>query len=321
MKRQPQESTGLAGQGCTSVAGAGASPGVGEAVGLAIKVALAVGGVLTALALSGCGAHAAGASGGRPQPSVRSCAAFGYHAIEHRITVTREPAPCEGLSKAEVNQAVAMAVLRVSGDVPKALRRKRAAEAARYLYHLVTAQPPPAAASPLPAGSSPPRGRDLPMSIAAFIAWLVTAGIGSYLLGSWIAHGGSLRRRGSAGLGSPPPVIVGHAGLALTGLAVWTSYLVTGRAALAWIAVGVLLPVAGLGMATLAIGLPQQSRLAAEGGTAQPFRLNAPSAEQLTMQPGGKSRARVLLLIAGHGVLAATTVAVVLLAALGTAAG
>jgi manganese efflux pump family protein len=293
---------------------------VGEAVRLAIKVALAVGGVLTALALSGCGAHAAAASGERPQPSVRACAAYGYHAIEHRITVTREPAPCEGLSKAEVNQAVAMAVLRVSGDAPKALRRKRAAEAARYLYHLVTAQPPPAAVRPLPAGSSP-RGRDLPMSIAALIAWLVTASIGSYLLGSWIAHGGSLRRRGSAGLGLPPPVIVGHAGLALTGLAVWTSYLVTGQAALAWVAVGVLLPVAGLGMATLIIGLPQQSRLAAEGGTAQPFSLNGRSAERLTIQPGGTSRARLLLLIAGHGVFAVTTIAVVLLAALGTAAG
>lgn len=320
MKRQPQESTGLAGQSCTSVAGAGASPGVGEAVRLAIKVALAVGGVLTVLALSGCGAHAAGAPGGRPQPSVRACAAYGYHAIEHRITVTREPAPCEGLSKAEVNQAVAMAVVRASGDAPKALRRKRAAGAARYLYRLVTAQPPPTAAIPVPASSSPPRGRDLPMSVAALIAWLVTASSGSYLLGSWIAHGGSLRRRGSAGLGSPPPVIVGHAGLALTGLAVWTGYLVTGWTALAWVAVGVLLPVAGLGMATLATGLPQQSRLAAEGGTGQPFSFNAGRAQQLTINPGGKSRARLFLLIAGHGVLAVTTMLVVLLAALGGAA-
>jgi manganese efflux pump family protein len=156
------------------------------------------------------------------------------------------------------------------------------------------------------------------MSVAALIAWLVAAGSGGYLLGSWIAHGGSLRRRGSAGLGSPPLAVVGHASLALTGLAVWAAYLATGWAALAWVAVVVLLPVAGLGMATLTIGLPQHSRVAAEGGAAHTFRFNIGIAARARIDPGSTSRARFLpLLIAGHGLLAVTTMLVVLLAALG----
>jgi hypothetical protein len=51
-------------------------------------------------------------------------------------------------------------------------------------------------------------------------------------------------------------VIAGHFGLALGGLVIWAAYLVAGWAALAWTAVGVLLPVAGLGVATVSIGLP-----------------------------------------------------------------
>jgi manganese efflux pump family protein len=318
MRRQPQESTGLAGHRCTSVAVRGIAR-VGGAVRLAIKVAVAAAGVLGALALSGSGTHAASVPGRHSQPSVPACAAYGVRAIEHRIRVTREPAPCRGLSKAEVNEAVGIAVRQAAGNGPKAARRKREAEAARYLYPLVTALPSPAAARPPPAGPSPPRGRDLPMSVAALIAWLITACSGGYLLGSWISHGGSLRRRGSTGQGSPPLVVMGHASLALTGLALWAAYLGTGWAALAWVAVAVLLPVAGLGMATLTVGLPQHSRLAAGGGTAEAFGFGAGGAERLRIRSAGPGRARPLL-IAGHGVLAVTTIAVVLLAALGSAA-
>ena len=44
---------------------------------------------------------------------------------------------------------------------------------------------------------------------------------------------------------------LGHAGLAIGGLTCWLSYLVTGQPAFAWLALCVLLPVAGLGIATL----------------------------------------------------------------------
>ena len=42
-----------------------------------------------------------------------------------------------------------------------------------------------------------------------------------------------------------------HAGLAIGGLTWWLSYLVSGQPAFAWLALCVLLPVAGLGIATL----------------------------------------------------------------------
>jgi manganese efflux pump family protein len=360
-------------------------------VKLAIKAAAVAGGMIAALSAAGCGAQATAAaagaaagSAGAPQASVRACTAYGVRAIEHHITVTWTPAPCQGLSKTEVNQAVAVAVNRVAGDVPKAVRRKRAAEAARYLEYLVTALPAGTSSLPITSRSSASRsGEDLAMGVAALFAWLVTAGSGSYVLGSWITHSGSLRRRaGSTSTGSPPTVIFSHFGLALSGLVIWVVYLVTGWAALAWTAVGVLLPVAGLGMATLAIGLPGYRASAVTGqnptaaarynattvagsdhladpdgtgtagaltfdtstdatltvdtgtGGAQAIRIGAGGAQTISRGKDGSQpaivgtrtgtvsvRARLSpLVVAGHGLLAVTTIMLVLLAALGAAA-
>jgi manganese efflux pump family protein len=387
VRQQPKESTGSTQRACISVSSAlSAGARCGRTVKLAIKAAVA-GGMLAALSAIGCGAQAnaaavgvAAGSAGAPQASVRACTAYGVHAIEHHITVTWMPAPCRGLSKAEVNRAVAMAVVRAVGDASKALRRKRAGEAAPYLEYLVTA--PPSGSTSLPAAyrSSAARGgRDLAMSVAALFAWLVTAGSGAYLLGSWITHGGSLRHRaGSTSTGSPPTVIFGHFGLALSGLVIWVAYLITGWASLAWAAVGMLLPVAGLGMATLAIGLPgyrapavtRQNATAAAGynaataagsdhsvadtggaltsdtgtdgtltvdtgaGGVQAIRIGAGGAQTISHgKEGGQPpiigtrtgavpvRARLSpLVVAGHGLLAVTTMLLVLLAALGAAA-
>jgi manganese efflux pump family protein len=317
-------------------------------VRLGIRTAALVGGMFIALFAAGCGAP----SGGTPKHTVQGCATYGLHAIEHHITVTWKPVPCQGLSKAEVNQAVALAVVRSAGDARKAILRKREGEAAPYLDHLVSALPPGASAAPT--GTRSPtatRGRDLPMGIAALIAWLVAAGSGAYVLGSWIARGGSLRRpaRG-AGTGSPPALLFGHFGLALCGLASWVAYLVTDWAALAWAAVAVLLPVAGLGMATLVTGLPPrraappqgnggESEVAGDGiaadgadgmqladaraGTSGSTRTATIGTS--TAGTGGTGtvpvRARLApLVVAAHGALAVTTMILVLLAALGTAA-
>ena len=392
MRQQPKESTGSTQRACISVSSAvSAGARCGRTVKLAIKAAALAGGMLAALSAIGCGAQAnaaamgaAAGSTGAPQANVRACTAYGMHAIEHHITVTWMPAACRGLSKAEVNRAVAMAVVRVAGDASKALRRKREAEAAAYVEYLVT--PPTSGGNSLPtaARSSAARGgRDLAMSVAALFAWLVTAGSGGYVLGSWISHGGSLRHRaGSTSTGSPPTVIFGHFGLALSGLVIWVAYLITGWAALAWAAVGVLLPVAGLGMATLAIGLPGYRASAVTGqnpsaaarynattvagsdhvadpdgtgtagaltfdtstdatltvdtgtGGAQAIRIGAGGAQTISRGKDGSQpaiigtrtgtvsvRARLSpLVVAGHGLLAVTTMLLVLLAALGAAA-
>lgn len=269
---------------------------------LGIRTAGLVGGMLIALFAAGCGAP----SGRTVQHTVQGCAAYGLHAIEHHITVTWKPVPCRGLSKAEVNQAVAMAVVRAAGDARKAIRRRREGEAAPYLDHLVSALPPVASAAPTGAQSSAAnRGRDLPMGLAALIAWLVAAGSGAYVLGSWIARGGTLRRpaRG-AGTGSPPALLFGHFGLALCGLVFWVAYLATGWAALAWVAVAVLLPVAGLGMATLVTGLPARRVATRQRGTGT-------VAVRAQLAP---------LVVAAHGALAVATMILVLLAALNGAA-
>jgi manganese efflux pump family protein len=313
-----------------------------------IRTAALAGGMLVAVFTSGCG----GSSGGSVHATVQSCTAYGLHAIEHHVTVTRKPPPCQGLSKAEVNQSVATAVVRAIGTAPKAVRRRRAAKVAPYLEHLVSALPPVAGSSPTatrsPAASS---GRDLPLGIAALIAWLAAAGSGAYVLGSWIAHGGTLRRRArGTGSGSPPAMLFGHFGLALSGLVIWVAYLTTGWSALAWAAVVVLLPVAGLGMATLTVGLPGQRAAttqehanqpgfaggdtgvgAASASGVRPARFGISAGIQTatidtsSRGAGGTGvvsvEARLSpLVVAAHGALAVTTIILVLLAALGGAA-
>ena len=54
----------------------------------------------------------------------------------------------------------------------------------------------------------------------------------------------------------PRAVVIGHFTLALAGLGIWIAFVATGAAAVAWVAVAVILSIAGLGMATLAGGLP-----------------------------------------------------------------
>src|SRR5487761_419393 len=93
------------------------------------------------------------------------------------------------------------------------------------------------------------------MGIATLVAWLFTASIGGYMLRTWIARGGPRRQR-QTGDGLPPVVVYGHAGLALTGLGVWSSYVATGWSALAWVAACLLMPVVGLGVAMVTLWTP-----------------------------------------------------------------
>ena len=70
------------------------------------------------------------------------------------------------------------------------------------------------------------------LGIAALVAWLVTAGIGAAMLAALISWG-DLRQQRTVRGGLPPAYLVGHFSLALTGLAVWISYLAAGWTALA----------------------------------------------------------------------------------------
>src|SRR5260221_10062934 len=156
---------------------------------------------------------------------------------------------------------------------PKAVWRRRAAKVAPFLSHLITGPAPAASSLPVSspgsgsstAASGPIGSKDLPMDVAALVAWLITAGSGTYVLAAWISRGATVRQRAGS-TGSPPAAIFGHFGLALSGLVIWVVYLIAGWPALAWTAVGVLLQVAGLGMATVFIGLPGRAPDVAASG-------------------------------------------------------
>jgi hypothetical protein len=93
------------------------------------------------------------------------------------------------------------------------------------------------------------------MGLAALIAWLLTAGIGGYMLRTWVARGG-LRRQRTTGVGVPPGVVFGHAGAALSGLAAWVSYLSSGWHLLAWIGVTLVCAAICLGICTVTLWTP-----------------------------------------------------------------
>ena len=265
----------------------------------ALIIGIAVG--AAALLGTGCGAPAPAL-----RPTVQTCAANGAQAIRRHITVTSIPASCRGLSPEQVGHAVGDAIRDVTGGEPKAVERHRAALASADLGYLITAvrqaEAKAAAAArarsrrsrPATAVSVP--GRRIPIAVATLIAWLLTALSGGYLLAGWLRHGG-MRRARTRSAGLPPAVILSHFGFAISGLVVWAAYLVTGAAPVAWAAAGLLLPVTGLGMATLLLAIPD----------------SPPAASGLTPRRAGGPP---VLMITVHGIFAIVTLLLVLLAAI-----
>jgi hypothetical protein len=126
------------------------------------------------------------------------------------------------------------------------------------------------------------------MDIAALITWLLTATGGFVMLGIWINKGG---HRAGAGTRLAPGLVFGHFALAAAGLVLWIIYLVANESVLAWIAFVLLLVVALLGFTMFARWLP--------------------------VRRGDNAESRFpLAIVLGHGVLAATTLVLVLLAAI-----
>ena len=240
-------------------------------------VPLASGALFAVAFLGGCAAPSGGLSadgsvrdGAVPLGSVTACTAYAYHAIEQHVPVTSLPAACGGLTSGQVSLAAGTAIREAAGGSAKAESRSRTAGDARWVSALITQPSPPRRAPSPPAiaesggpGGGPGGGRlggisDLAVRIAALLAWLVTAASGAFMLLRWLLAGGSLRARGSTS--APPPVMAGHAGFALTGLLGWTLFTITGWAWLGWACLVVLLPVAGLGMGVLLLGLPTPAR-------------------------------------------------------------
>lgn len=93
------------------------------------------------------------------------------------------------------------------------------------------------------------------LALAALVSWLAGEVLGAYMLSSWIAGGGNRVRSAVS-----RSVIFGHAGLAFAGLIWWVSFVMTGRAALAWMSIGFLAPAIGLGISTAALWAPYPAR-------------------------------------------------------------
>jgi hypothetical protein len=93
------------------------------------------------------------------------------------------------------------------------------------------------------------------LALAAVIAWVLTAGIGVYMLRTWVIRGG-LRQQRATGVGVPPALVFGHAGAALTGLLVWAGFVKTRWDPLAWLGVGLVTTAIGLGVCTVTLWTP-----------------------------------------------------------------
>jgi manganese efflux pump family protein len=139
------------------------------------------------------------------------------------------------------------------------------------------------------------------MEWAALITWLLTAGGGFVLLAIWLARGG-MRQQGEGGSRIKPAMIMSHFLLAAAGLVLWIIYVINDKTTLAWIAFAALLIVALLGFTMFGIWLRRrQARETGAGvGSGAPAEQHFPVA-----------------IVALHGLLAATTVVLVLLAAAG----
>jgi len=255
-----------------------------------------------------------------------SCYAFAVQALNQHLTVASVPPACTGLTHEQINLAVDRAIRAVVGPHRKAVARRLAHKEAAYLSYLVTVVPPRAPAPPAASPATP--SRRVPLDLAALIAWEVTVAAGTWLVVNWIADGG-LRRRYTRVGGVPRAVIVGHFTLALIGLGIWIAFMVTGLPALAWAAVAVVLLVAGLGMATLAGGLPQQRQPGDRSREPQPAATGLPdprstrtrsasAGPQPTRMPAiDVPPGKPVTAIALHGTLASATILIVVLAAIG----
>jgi hypothetical protein len=150
------------------------------------------------------------------------------------------------------------------------------------------------------------------MALVALIGWLATAGGGLYLLAVWLIEY-DRDYQATAATRLPVPVIGTHALLATAGLVVWSAYLLLGDQVLAWTAVVILACVAALGaaMAMRWFRTYRSTRQRSRGAA-------APSPGQRGVAP---ERNFPLPIVIGHGLLAAVTIVLVLLTALGVNRG
>lgn len=171
------------------------------------------------------------------------------------------------------------------------------------------------------------------MSVAALIAWVLTAVLGLYMFTTWlIEDDGSTGRPSYRRLRAP--VVFSHAGLALAGLVAWLLYVYVNSRNLAWAALIMLIAVAALGLMMFTRWIPvhrldaeRAGRVSHRAGSARPARAlggQIPGGQAPGGQiPGGLAvprpteRTFPATVVVLHGACAAITIGLVLLVAFG----
>ena len=142
------------------------------------------------------------------------------------------------------------------------------------------------------------------MAVAALFTWMLTIAGGLTLLVIWIIEYDREARRAAAAR-LPVPVLSAHALLAMAGLLLWVGYLLLDQARLAWATVATLGAVAVLGLVMAARWIRVYRAVADPG----------PSLTRTVTVP--PERNFPLPVVVAHGILAVTTLVLVLLTALG----
>ena len=142
------------------------------------------------------------------------------------------------------------------------------------------------------------------MSVAALFTWMVTICAGLVLFVIWIIEY-DREFQSAAATRLPVPVISAHALLGMGGLLLWIGYLLIGQERLAWAAVAALSAVAFLGLIMAARWI-RVYRLFVDPG---------PSFTRTIVVP--PERNFPVPVVVAHGIMAVTTLVLVLFTALG----
>ena len=145
------------------------------------------------------------------------------------------------------------------------------------------------------------------MAFAALICWFATAFVGLYLVAVWLIEN-DVNQEGNVASRLPGPVILTHVLLALTGFVFWVIHLIFGSPVWGWAALAALGGIALLGATMFTRWIPVHAAfVTAESGPAgMSAEFDYPA-----------ERAFPVTVVTIHGVLAVTTLILVLLAMLG----
>jgi hypothetical protein len=103
----------------------------------------------------------------------------------------------------------------------------------------------------------------------ALACWLLAEILGAHMAATWVTSGAARVRKARPD-GMSLPVLAGHAGLNLAGLACWMAFLATGSAAAGWLALAFMAPAIGLGVSTVSVWTPYPAGRTATAPAAGP---------------------------------------------------